>query len=43
MGALVEEIDRELQRKVRFARRRSPGHVWGYSRRPGYREFAWRW
>ena len=43
VGALVEELDRELQRKVRFARRGSPGHVGNHSRYSGYREFAWRW
>jgi hypothetical protein len=43
VGALVEELDRELQRKVRFAQRGSPGHVGNHSRYSGYREFAWRW
>ena len=43
VGALVEELDRELQRKVRFARLGIPGHVGNHSRYSGYREFAWRW
>ena len=42
VGALIEELDRELQRKVRFARHRRPGHVGGHAWHSGYREFAWR-
>jgi hypothetical protein len=43
VGALVEELDRELRRRVRFARRGSPRHVGHHSWYSGYRELAWRW
>jgi len=43
VGALLEEVDHELHRKVRFARRHGRGHVRHRGRQSGYRDFAWRW
>jgi hypothetical protein len=43
VGALLEEVDHELHRKLQLARRRGPGRVGVRGRHPGYRDFAWRW
>jgi hypothetical protein len=42
VGALLDEVDRELRRKARLARRGGPGHVRDRSQHPGSRDLAWR-
>jgi hypothetical protein len=43
VGALLEEVDRELHRNFRLARRGGPGNVIDRGRQSGHRDLAWRW
>lgn len=43
VGALLEELDHELHRRARFARRGGRGHVGDRIWFPSPRDLAWRW